>query len=301
MTLCVRDRLWIIMWIEQLLDLSKQAQRLKHLQKIAEGDAIRTCFQRSNGRGGNVGQVAEFFLRQAAQLPRQSDPDAQALQGAAHHDGNGSRFRASQGWRGVGHRGDSRCFRCYRSEIWLSDTGKTLIHPRSSTWESLLGARFDSTRCADGLRCLGSETRTPIVPMTTNSPMESGEDPSGSAKLPRLKPCLNRAGVRPASSIAQRMAYRLRPDSGHVLGFGKMSVGEGIAGTTFAGSPSERQQLRSRSGPIPNLSRAKSGRLPPLEDALRRNRRLVCRGQTQQLACRPFSERCRAWAIRLET
>jgi hypothetical protein len=40
--------------------------------------------------------VAEFFLCQAAQLPRQRDPDAQSLQGAAHHDGNGSRFRASR-------------------------------------------------------------------------------------------------------------------------------------------------------------------------------------------------------------
>ena len=178
-----------------------------------------------------------------------------------------------------------------------------MIHPRSSTWESLLGARFGSTRCADGLRCLGSETWTPIVPITTNSPMKSGEDPTGSAKLPRLKPCLNRAGVRPASSIARRMAYRLRPDSGHVLGFGKMSVGEGIAGTTFAGSPSERQQLRSRSGPIPNLSRAKSGRLP------RWKKRFAATGvwfadvgfQTQQLACRPFSERCCVWATRLET
>lgn len=96
MTLCVGDRLWIIVWIEQLLDLRKQAQRLKHLEKIAQGDAIRTCFQRSNGRGGNVGQVAEFFLCQAAQLPCQRDPDAQSLQGGAHHDGNGSRFRASR-------------------------------------------------------------------------------------------------------------------------------------------------------------------------------------------------------------
>jgi hypothetical protein len=40
--------------------------------------------------------VAEFFLGQAAQLPRQRDPDAQTLQRAAHHDGNGSRFRASR-------------------------------------------------------------------------------------------------------------------------------------------------------------------------------------------------------------
>jgi hypothetical protein len=40
--------------------------------------------------------MAEFLLCQAAQLSRQRDPDAQALQGAAHHDGNGSRFRASQ-------------------------------------------------------------------------------------------------------------------------------------------------------------------------------------------------------------
>jgi hypothetical protein len=40
--------------------------------------------------------VAEFFLCQATQLPRQRDPDAQSLQGAAHHDGNGSRFRASR-------------------------------------------------------------------------------------------------------------------------------------------------------------------------------------------------------------
>ncbi len=96
MTLCVGDRLWIIVWIEQLLDLRKQAQRLKHLEKIAQGDAIGTCFQRSNGRGGNVGEVAEFFLGQAAQLPRQRDPDAQTLQRAAHYDGNGSRFRASR-------------------------------------------------------------------------------------------------------------------------------------------------------------------------------------------------------------
>lgn len=122
-----------------------------------------------------------------------------------------------------------------------------MIHPRSSTWESLLGARFGSTRCADGLRCLGSEKWAPIVPITTNSLMESGEDPTGSAKLPRLKLCLNRTGVRPASSIARRMAHRLRPDSGHVLGFGKMSVGAGIAGTAFAGRSSERHQLRSRS------------------------------------------------------
>jgi hypothetical protein len=40
--------------------------------------------------------VTEFFLCQAAQLPRQRDPDAQSLQRAAHHDGNGPRFRASR-------------------------------------------------------------------------------------------------------------------------------------------------------------------------------------------------------------
>jgi hypothetical protein len=40
--------------------------------------------------------VTEFFLCQAAQLPRQRDPDAQSLQRAAHHDRNGPRFRASR-------------------------------------------------------------------------------------------------------------------------------------------------------------------------------------------------------------
>jgi len=96
MTLCVGDRFWIIVWIEQLLDLTQQAKRLKHLEKIAQGDAIGASFQGSNGRGGNVGQVTKFPLCQAAQFPRQRDPDAQSLQGAAHHDGNGSRFRASR-------------------------------------------------------------------------------------------------------------------------------------------------------------------------------------------------------------
>ena len=96
MALCVCDRLWIIAWIEQLLDLTKQANSLQHLEKIAQGDAIGTSFQGSNGRGGNVGQMPELLLCQAAQLPRQRDPHAKSLQCAAHHDGNGSRFRASR-------------------------------------------------------------------------------------------------------------------------------------------------------------------------------------------------------------
>ena len=96
MALCVDDRLWIIARIEQLLDLTHQAQSLQHLEKIAQGDPIGTAFQRSHGRRGDICQMAEFLLCQAAQLSRQRDPDAQALQGAAHHDGNGSRFRASQ-------------------------------------------------------------------------------------------------------------------------------------------------------------------------------------------------------------
>jgi hypothetical protein len=96
MTLGVCDRLWIIAWIQQLLDLTHQAQSLKHLEKIAERDAIGTSFQGPNSRGGNVGQVTEFLLCQTAQLPRQRDPDAQSLQRAAHHDGNGPRFRASR-------------------------------------------------------------------------------------------------------------------------------------------------------------------------------------------------------------
>ena len=156
MTLCVCDRLWIIARIEQLLDLAKQAQSLKHLQKIAQGDPIGTAFQGSNGRCRDVGQVTEFLLRQTAQLPRQRDPDAQALEGAAHHDGNGSRFRASQWGGGAGHRSDSRCFRCYENEKEPLDVRETWIDPHAWCLGSRLGvpARLDQMLPVDARAAL---------------------------------------------------------------------------------------------------------------------------------------------------